>query len=695
MSGKVLILGFVGLRPAVIPACLNPLTDWFKQQYDGVDLLLAATEGQTGSARFIEKLNPLLKTGGYGLIDSIVFDSRMASAAFEEQVLYRMFAHARDYATVILFLKGGLRYHDFHLFQSFKCPAREDQIRPYLTINSDSERVYVLNTSGFVRYEAELASLGLDSYLALVGHIQERIDKNKLVLREYGRRDGQEFLYIEEEKGFLSGIIDARGWKSKAQLKKIGDARSMPAHEKLRLVMAQARRFGMGEGRSCVGIITDEKAPESLTDRMTSFATVFRTIQPGERPKDIMSDLKKRMRDRRPGGQYEQGLHGNVPQSYLPSLHKSSAGSTLLMNVSPRPSHLSLQALYTHKPANLVLCYDENTADAVIAARRLSAIAVLMGCSVATVRTDHVGAGLKAKLDDLRATRFQGNWDIQLQPGTKEQGQALLGAGFVCNTDTLWMYTPRKTAVSFPDGSRTLTGNSPPLRDLAFYIGGDLFEPIQIDCAIVTEVIESIARNLFSHLCGLCHNARPAASHIPHYGHGRIEWTDSFGKKQRHQIPESFRELFDLDNAQRGTWFEAFTAVAVHLAGADEVFCNVKWKWPDQKPEDLSWRDEIDVIARFGSEYVSIECKADNIFKNRDKIRDELWQHTRVTLENLGTMVRPALALPWSVPEMTNAEFPLAEVLKRNELLGEKGCLMGANRLARPDNLSNWLFGVR
>ena len=70
---KALILGFIGLRPAVAYSCLEPLLPWFHKQYGGCDLRLAATIGS--SERYVSKLRDLF--AGKNGIPVIHFTKRL------------------------------------------------------------------------------------------------------------------------------------------------------------------------------------------------------------------------------------------------------------------------------------------------------------------------------------------------------------------------------------------------------------------------------------------------------------------------------------------------------------------------------------------------------------------------------------------------------------------------------------------
>ena len=62
-----------------------------------------------------------------------------------------------------------------------------------------------------------------------------------------------------------------------------------------------------------------------------------------------------------------------------------------------------------------------------------------------------------------------------------------------------------------------------------------------------------------------------------------------------------------------GKWLEQVAAGAFLAAGAEEVLIGVEWAWPaGREPKGIanSYKDEADVIARFGPTIFAISCKA-------------------------------------------------------------------------------------
>jgi Holliday junction resolvase len=120
-----------------------------------------------------------------------------------------------------------------------------------------------------------------------------------------------------------------------------------------------------------------------------------------------------------------------------------------------------------------------------------------------------------------------------------------------------------------------------------------------------------------------------------------------------------------------GFWFERVVARRFAEAGAEEVRINVKWAWPNDV-QAYGHRDEVDVIARFGSSFFVISCKAGR--RKRFKITTEAHNVEAVASRCIGRMAVPLLVLPIVSRELASetlgAEFGTA-VLRPFDLLPE------------------------
>ncbi len=688
---KALVIGFLGMRPAVVYACIKPLLPWIQEQYGGCDIRLAATKKE--SDQYLPKLKAQFSEADLCFQDAPIFDGSLKSADFKSQVLDQILAGIEQYAAVILFLKGGKREWDLSLLHRMKCPDADAASIPYFIITSDSDNVVLSNASGDIVFQNPLASLGLENLLALMGFSLASRDGVRTL--SGGGAGSLDFVWIGEEKGFLSGVIDARGWRTKKQIIKKaetgGDPWETPYQERLRESLATARRFGIGQDRSRIGFLVDNTL-DPIRQRLSASNIRFKPVKPGENIADDLQELVSWVQTAKPGGIYQRNRDGDWPQRYTcfpDALPACSNGNTLAFFVSPRPSDISLRVLYTHAPQNLVLCYDKTTSDTVIQTRRLIVAAGRLGCKqVATIQTDHIGGNLRSGLEDVRRN-FNGAWDIQLHPGTKEQGQSLLGEGYVCASDRLWTYHPVHGAVPFAQAGNPLPPVSPPLLETALYLGGELVEkPLQIDSNYVTDARKEAVMNVMSSLASLdwkAENANPQVWLLPNYKNGNLTFKKDREKKKLNIVP-LFGEFKDKEGKEvKGAWFEIFSAIILYLAGADEVYAGLKWAWRKQTKSDKH-RDDIDVAARFGTEIVAVSCKTGRECYDRGKLKAELCKHDQMARENLGTFVRSFVALPVPLEEHMKSEFPVSTVS------GFGTGILDANRLSRPQELRNWLF---
>jgi hypothetical protein len=132
-------------------------------------------------------------------------------------------------------------------------------------------------------------------------------------------------------------------------------------------------------------------------------------------------------------------------------------------------------------------------------------------------------------------------------------------------------------------------------------------------------------------------------------------------------------------------------ATSLLVAGADEVACNLQWAWENKKGKKDGFRDELDVVARFGNKIVVVSCKTGLGKTKKDR---HFWEVDYMANRFFGRFAIPIVAMPIFVE--ATSELRHGETIKGED--GERildGCrtrLLGANRLAEPELLKSWLL---
>jgi len=367
------------------------------------------------------------------------------------------------------------------------------------------------------------------------------------------------------------------------------------------------------------------------------------------------------------------------------------------------PAELApLVALASHRPENLVVFYDEKTAAIQEAACRLSSAVSGRYGSVGRLRvekfvpvpSDHTNRNIGARIETLRR-KLPGPWDFNLSPGTKEQSLML-----VLHSrpgDRFWVMDQRGRRLRELSPGKT-PGERPQaypgLLAVARYCGGTLRKTHRV-----------LDRKTLTESGGLDAAARVLARLAGEKNARNLTVYPTMSAAERRRLPVWFEEGclylrggesrdlraafpgFSFVEPRKGTedpnlWWEPVVGSALLRAGADEVICGLEWNWGWNSSgwnRKAGFRDEVDVLARFGTRIVVVSCKS--YLPRGEKKTIDFWEVDNLAGVLFGRFARPFLAVPVVVPP--GDERPLEGCATR---------LLGVNRLTEPGRLGSWLL---
>jgi len=701
MSGRALITGFVGLRPAVVYSTVAPYVEEILSKHESVDICLACSTGPKGTCKYVKLL--------YGLepISSLNIEKTLDDDIEQfDKIIDQLIEKCRKYETVYLALKGGMGAWSEKLL--YELHSSETPKNLYLLI-SDGLNVLQSDRHGRHINKKPLKSLGLKEYLKLSGLSIKSQDKP--LPKGVSIPDGWiyggtlcssgeakiklPFLFLFEKAGFLFSAFDATDW-----------IRGTNSYQKdFRAHLQKCMKLGLEKGRILLSMRNEDKA-SVLQDRASEsgiFATISGSPDENRYLRKIVDKLTTISNESNPGNAVRiMGRLCGSPQNIRVSIKKNYACDVLLTAVSNMTSFVNLVAIASHKPKTLIVIYDSETTGTREATCRLSkAVEKQLGvdsslsCDVTElVETDHLGTGIIEKLEELRK-KYTCAWDINLQPGTKEQSFMLIFAAKP--GDKLWSMDHVGKKIKRIDTPQVLPQAYPSLRAIATFCGGtlkqkgeELIKKDLDDCGGLKAGVE-----VFSHLAGISNkvnltvdNNQPIQQlrRLPIYDdNGNLKILKNQKTLSEYKLGDIFPRFNFLDpNSQydRNLWFEPVVGTALLEAGADEVICNIQWKWHTGNRQ-LGFRDELDVATRFGTKLVLVSCKT--YLGRNEKLEKDLLEIEYIASSLFGSIVgKPILAVPVVVEK--GKEQPLAGCNTR---------LLGVNRLAHPKSLKEWLLANR
>ncbi|HID29982.1 MAG TPA: hypothetical protein EYP19_08255 [Desulfobacterales bacterium] len=309
-----------------------------------------------------------------------------------------------------------------------------------------------------------------------------------------------------------------------------------------------------------------------------------------------------------PGSQFEQSpqlidIPSTTVSEPISVTGKGGNGPPLVVCLGNDAS-VTLVSLYTHKPRHAFLFYDINTPTVVKAAHRLiDQINQIPVGRVALLGTDILGRGIASTLAS-KLSNAREPLRVDITPGTKAQACELIR---IPNAE-IWEIsgdTGRANRISDPSG-KSLPLEVPDILTQAYCVGGELqdiggnlreFEEQKDFLGLLTQFYSRYVRENECKSIRLT-NLDCQGGSLRIFNDGQIE-VKLNGKHQNGFFPRQFG----------GYPFEILVANAFKSAGADEVRHNVKWDWP-QHSQLGGTMDEVDVLARFGTRFVAVSCKA-------------------------------------------------------------------------------------
>lgn len=304
---------------------------------------------------------------------------------------------------------------------------------------------------------------------------------------------------------------------------------------------------------------------------------------------------------------------------------RGGEGPDLVTFLGPDPS-ATLISLCTHRPRRTWIALDQGSAVVLEKARLLqeNARSLPVG-SVTFVPTDILGTGLEGALTAVGGLTQPTRVDIT--PGTKAQGCAL---GRLPGVE-LWSLRGHRgdaASISHPENP-PIPLEGPDVLTQARLRGGTVQvgpgqEEIRAQGKFYALLAQFLLRYAVEHPeeAVTLRNMRCRDGEVSLNVRVRLDDREATGA-----IPVG-----------SGLWWERVVAHAFLAAGADEVFCGVRWEWA----EESSIRDEVDVVARFGHRFVAVSCKSGE----RHPVRRTIAEIEAVAYSCLGRFAVPLVVCP-------------------------------------------------
>jgi len=691
-NGRTLVTGFVGKRPAVVYASLAPFVD----DLIATDVLLAVTSGDEGTQRYETKLRGMEPLDRLDWLDPIIFDQETD----EEKATRYILEQAKGYDRVFLALKGGMGRWAEKLLLSI---VREPSFPEFFLILSDGRKAFHMDRRGKKVKSHQLASLGLQQYLDLHGLVltSEIVDNktaiNGVLSRNHPHRTNNlPFLMLLEYRGFLYAAFDTSGWID-------GVTPTVKYQKEFRRQIEQCQNLTLETGRILLVVNAKNSQASTLRMRCEEQGVAVTVIEKNDMAgvEQIKKALLQMAKKPHPGNSYK-GQDAHSHDIVGKQKHQFNTG-TLVIAVSGLDSFVHLLAVHTHNPQNLFAFYDDSTTGTAEAAKRLkkiiqSHIPPYAG-RVLLNKTDHIGAEIIADIQKLRE-KSSDPWDFNLSPGTKEQAFMFILASHP--KDRFWYFDTKGECVQQIESEGKIPQHYPPLTDIACQLGGDLksrgYNLVQDSLAqdaltLVKEVFAALGDSKFKgSLSSEAGAGCPSKDNRPVYCRSDQFTIRSACKTFNMQQYFPWFHSKDRDgNFDDNLWLEPMVAASLLAAGADEVVCNLQWAWGNKRQSKDFFRDEQDVVARFGNKIVVVSCKTGLGKEKKDR---HFWEVEHMATRFFGRFAIPIVAVPIFVD--ATSELRHGESLKGVD--GEKildGCrtrILGANRLAKPELLKSWLL---
>lgn len=332
------------------------------------------------------------------------------------------------------------------------------------------------------------------------------------------------------------------------------------------------------------------------------------------------------------------------PNSLASCTGRGGEGLPLVVWIGTDPS-ATLVSLCTHRPRHAWILYDAHTPAATEMAKRLRMCSrFLPVTTLEFVGSDLLGRGIVPLLSKQRSRGQALKADIS--PGRKAQRVALARLPGV----QLWsIHTRLGKAVPLVPGPEPLELQGPNLVTQVRMSGGRLARPGDDACAWDPhrrQFLTLLARFLASALTGRSRRLPldPLRNICCEVGrlsvNGDLVEVEYEGKRKKNTL-----------KPQGGYWFERVVAACFVAAEADEVRVGVRWAWP---PESLpptkhrlaAFRDEVDIVARFGPRFFVASCKVGS----QTTLAAAAREIEAVASRLVGRLVVPLVIKPWIDP---------------------------------------------
>jgi hypothetical protein len=359
------------------------------------------------------------------------------------------------------------------------------------------------------------------------------------------------------------------------------------------------------------------------------------------------------------------------------------SGLPLVVWLGTDPS-ATLVSLYTHRPRQAWVLYDSQTPVAVEMLRRLREVSSRLPVGQLTfVASDFLGRRTVSLLGQQLGRGLEVKADIS--PGRKAQGVAL---GRLPGVQLWSLHTRQGEAVPLLRGPDSLPFQGPDLLTQTRMNGGRLARA-GVDAKAwapnFVDFLNLLGRFLATKL-EEDPKIRTALSPLStmECSRGRLSV-----KKDVIEVEYDVKRKKHTLDPEGGYWFERVVAAALVAAGADEVRVGVRWAWPPGAvPPTEHWkaafRDEADVVTRFGPRFFVISCKVGSKPSHARVARDV----EAVALRCVGRLAVPLVIRPWIDPA----------ILEERKKISRGAAFLHLPSLCEPEQLRqtlNELWSVR
>lgn len=649
-KNKLLIFGYMGMTPTAVHAVLHAFREHFAGIYSQVDIFFGISAQSKHSFQILkeQKLSDI-----FNFIEPYVFNEE-TRADYEKEIL----SLAEHYEQIVFLTKGGMNRWVVATLLKLKSSGLS-----FRTLQSDGNNAILCDKKNIKKKELPLASLSIDDYLKML-NAGKRVGESEFSIAPAGDdyllenavlKSGDrklEVMAICTIKNHLRVWIDASEWGK----------------------FGQSPQEYINRWRTTIEIIQQLKIKKShavfYINSGTPTKTRSRIRSEGFLWIDFLPTMASIKHHARQGHDTRKVSGARTPKNVISQYSQLAQPKTLILAQTALSSTSTLTALVAHGVANNIILYDSKSDEIKEAASRIQELAQkskpgspLYGCVIKFVPTDHIS--LLEGLCEVRAGNNSLNEvEINITPGTKEQAIAMAIAANGPTQIIELKNSPKGelTLKNCINGASIPPADFPQLEQVAYFCGGSHSVRRIFTMENTSKDVRKLSGKVFKHLkkLKLAQSLSSEKSHLgsPVHCKGGILSLSGEPQCDLHEI--FFNSDKTIEMVGDDEWLELFVATEMLKTGAHEVWQGVKWQW--QNDDGESFRDELDVLARFGSKIYSISCKTSYPNPEFEIQQTHCWnhhyEHNYVTQKVLGSFSMPLVAYPASKPKLADTLPP-------------------------------------